>query len=102
MILILLGTQIPCFPILDIFLKKYIKVILKYDRENNPMINKVNIISKASKKIYIKYNEINDFYDDVGILILSTSRGILSNAEIKRLRIGGKILFKIFTPPALK
>jgi len=75
--------------------KSYIKVILKYNRENNPTINKVHIMSKTSSKVYIKYSRIDNICN-AGILFLSTSKGILSDLEAKKLRIGGEILFKIF------
>jgi len=92
---ILMEGYIKCLNLIKIAGREYIKIFLKYDKNNKPIINKIQIVSKPGKRVYIKKNEMKNIYDN-GIYILSTSNGILSNLSAKKMKIGGEIICKIF------
>jgi small subunit ribosomal protein S8 len=59
-------------------------------------INNVERISKPSRRIYQKYNDIRTVRSGFGNSFLSTSKGIMADQEAKRLKLGGEVLFRIW------
>jgi small subunit ribosomal protein S8 len=53
-------------------------------------------ISKPGRRVYIGADEIPSVMDGLGISILSTSKGIMSNSKAKDLNIGGELLIKVW------
>jgi len=75
---------------------KMIRVFLKYDRSGNPVIMHLERISKPGRRIYSKAGEVPRVLDGLGISILTTSMGVVSNKVAKRLNIGGEILCNVW------
>lgn len=69
-----------------------IKIYLKYSPLKQQIINKIDIVSKSSRHIYKKAEAIGKVLGGVGIAIYSTSKGILSDRECRRLKVGGELL----------
>lgn len=63
---------------------------------NVPVINKIQVISKPGKRVYSNVDDIPKVYNGLGMIILSTSKGILFDYEARKLNIGGELLLKIF------
>lgn len=61
-----------------------------------PKINGVRRISKPSKRVYKKASEIRPIKNGYGFLVLSTSRGVMTGGEARRLKLGGEALFTIW------
>ena len=61
-----------------------------------PKIKGVERISKPSRRVYTKSSDIRGVKSGYGALILSTSQGIMSGREAKKLSLGGEALFKIW------
>jgi len=74
--------------------KKFIEIQIKYGKDGQPKISEIKRISKPSKRVYLKAKDIWPFKKGLGIRILSTSRGILSDLEAKKLKIGGEVLLE--------
>jgi len=74
----------------------YIKIYLKYIKRNKSVINNICVISRPGKRVYKKYKKMKYTYNNLGISILSTSKGIMSNIKAKKMRIGGELICKIF------
>lgn len=62
----------------------------------SPRIHGVERISKPSKRIYMKYNDIRVYRSGFGNVFLSTPKGILVDLEAKKQKVGGEVLFKIW------
>jgi small subunit ribosomal protein S8 len=75
--------------------KKKIIVYLKY-YQGKPVIQVIERVSKPGRRIYVGVDEIPKVYNGLGIAILSTSKGVLSNREAKKLRVGGELICKVF------
>nr|BBC77678.1 ribosomal protein S8 [Nitzschia sp. NIES-3576] len=72
---------------------KKIIILLKYKRiSNNSTFKEIKQISKPSLHIYTSFNDISKKIDQIGITLISTPKGILTNKEAKKLHIGGEIL----------
>lgn len=76
--------------------KKFINVVLKYDERGNPVINELKRISKPGRRVYKGKDEIKRFKSGYGTLVVSTSRGVLSNDEAFKLGVGGELLCSIW------
>ena len=82
------------------FIKSYkinsnnqIDIFLKY-KNNEPIIKEIKRLSKPGKRLYIKNKDL--YIKKKGFYIISTSTGILTDLEAKKLNIGGELICKIF------
>jgi small subunit ribosomal protein S8 len=74
--------------------KKTLSVGLKYDGRE-PAIRSLKRISKPGKRIYRKAGELPRVLSDLGIAIISTSSGVMTNKEARRRKLGGEVLCEI-------
>ena len=72
--------------------KETIRVFLKYDYNGEPVIVNIKRISRPGLRIYVGAGEAPRVLDGLGISILSTSKGVLSNKKANKLGVGGEIL----------
>ena len=74
-----------------------ILIYLKYiGKPSKPVISYIQRISKPGLRVYIKSKNLPKVLDGLGIAIISTSKGILTNLQAKKLKIGGEILCHIW------
>lgn len=76
--------------------KKSIKVTLKYDENENTVINEVKRLSKPGRRVYKNASELKSFKNGYGTIIVSTSKGVVSNDEAFKLNVGGEVLCSIW------
>lgn len=77
--------------------KKYLLISLKYiGNSRNPVISKLERISKPGLRVYSNSKQLPRVLDDLGIAIVSTSKGVMTNLKAKELGIGGEILCYIW------
>ncbi|HIB27493.1 MAG TPA: 30S ribosomal protein S8 [Candidatus Marinimicrobia bacterium] len=76
--------------------KSSIRVLLKYDYHGKAVISGIERISKPGLRVYVGQNQIPRVLDGLGISILSTSKGVISNKVAKRLGVGGEILCNVW------
>jgi len=76
--------------------KSLIRVFIKYDRKGESVISVIERVSKPGLRVYVGSGEIPRVLDGLGISILSTSKGVISNKTAKRYGVGGEILCKVW------
>ncbi|WP_317167889.1 30S ribosomal protein S8 [Blattabacterium cuenoti] len=76
--------------------KKIIKIALKYYKEKTSVIQKIIRISKPGLRKYCKYKNIPRVLNGLGIAIISTSSGIITDKQAKKKKIGGEILCYVY------
>jgi small subunit ribosomal protein S8 len=77
--------------------RNYLLVSLKYiGKSRNPVICKIQRISKPGLRVYSSAKELPKVLDNLGIAIISTSKGVMTNLKAKELGIGGEILCYIW------
>ena len=69
-----------------------VRVYLKYGPLKQQIINKIERASKSSRRIYKKTGEVGKIFGGIGIAIYSTSKGIISDKECRKLKIGGELI----------
>lgn len=74
---------------------KYIEVVLAYDNDN-PRIHDISRVSKTAKRVYRKSSDIRPFKNGYGMTVFSTPKGILSDMEARKEKVGGEVLFTIW------
>ncbi len=73
-----------------------LRVYLKYAQGNVNAIYGLERVSKPSRRVYVKGKDIKPVLNGLGISILSTSRGILTDRQAREANVGGEILCKIW------
>ena len=68
---------------------------LKY-ADGAPVIREISRISKPGRRVYSKIKELPRVYNGLGISILSTPRGVLSDHEARVANVGGEVLCRVF------
>ena len=72
--------------------QRVIKIHLKYDDNNQPIISGLERVSKPGLRVYVQKKEITRVYGGLGIAIVSTSKGMKTGQQAWRLGIGGELL----------
>ncbi|MBZ7987404.1 30S ribosomal protein S8 [Campylobacter canadensis] len=76
--------------------KKFINVVLKYDEKGRSVINEIKRVSKPGRRIYRGKEDIKRFKNGYGTIVVSTSKGVLSNDVAYKEGIGGEVLCTIW------
>jgi small subunit ribosomal protein S8 len=76
--------------------KKFIEIEIKYDKKNQPIISEIKRVSKPSRRVYVQAKDIWPFKRRLGLRVLSTSKGIISGMEAKKLKVGGEVLLELW------
>ncbi len=75
--------------------KKEISVELKYDA-GQPVIRELKRISKPGRRVYAQIKGLGQFYNGLGIKILSTPQGVMSDHKARAANVGGEVLCQVF------
>jgi small subunit ribosomal protein S8 len=72
--------------------KKILRISLRYDKQNQPVIAGLKRVSKPSLRVYARKDTIPSVMNGLGVAILSTSKGILTDRDARDLKVGGEVL----------
>lgn len=72
-----------------------LRIELKYN-DGEPVIKEIHRVSKPGRRVYSKIKELPRVYAGLGVSILSTPRGVMSDAEARAANVGGEILCRVF------
>lgn len=75
--------------------KRYIRILLKY-YQGEGVIAGIDRISRPGLRKYVGRDEIPRVFDGLGITILTTSKGVMTGREAKRLELGGEVLCNVW------
>jgi small subunit ribosomal protein S8 len=75
--------------------KRELSIELKY-HNGEPVIRELRRVSKPGRRVYAGVKELPQVYNGLGIAILSTPRGVLSDAEAREAQVGGEVLCTVF------
>jgi small subunit ribosomal protein S8 len=73
-----------------------LQVFLKYGPDGEKVIRHIERYSKPGRRVYQGYKEVRKVLDGLGIAILSTSKGVLSDRDAKKEKVGGEILCTVW------
>ena len=73
-----------------------LQVFLKYGPDGERVIRHIERYSKPGRRVYQSYKEVKRVLDGLGIAILSTSRGVMSDRQAKKAKVGGEVLATVW------
>lgn len=72
-----------------------LRIDLKY-HEGQPVIKEISRVSTPGRRVYSKIKDLSKVYNGLGISILSTPRGVMSDHEARQANVGGEVLCRVF------
>ncbi|MEE9281877.1 MAG: 30S ribosomal protein S8 [Myxococcota bacterium] len=76
--------------------KPSLSVEIRYNAQNAPMIEGIERVSRPSRRVYVGWQDIPKVRNGLGIAILSTPRGILTDEQAREAHVGGEVLARIW------
>jgi len=76
--------------------KKILRVVLKYDYNEKPIIQQLQRVSKPGLRRYVAATAIPRVRGGLGTAVLSTSRGLMTDREARAARVGGEVLCQVW------
>ena len=72
----------------------FIRVELKYTDDGSPAIKEITRVSKPGRRVY-KGKDLKKYLGGLGLFIVSTSKGVITDKEVREQGVGGEVLFRI-------
>ena len=73
-----------------------LKIDMKYSPDRRRVISGLRRVSKPGLRVYRKHNEVERVLGGLGVAVLSTSRGLMTDREARRQRVGGEVLCHVW------
>ena len=73
-----------------------LRVYLKYDDQSQPMIHRIERVSKPSRRVYASCEELPKVQGGLGVAVISTSQGVMSDRQARKLGVGGEVLCQVW------
>lgn len=73
-----------------------LKIVLKYKEDGSPAIRSLKRISKPGCKIYVSKDRLPRVLNNLGIAIISTSKGVMTNMDARKQGMGGEVICEIY------
>lgn len=73
-----------------------IRLFLKYADDGEPVIHGIKRVSSPGRRVYANVNELPKVQNGLGVAVVSTNRGVLSDEQARGMRVGGEILCEIW------
>jgi small subunit ribosomal protein S8 len=76
--------------------REHITLVLKYGRDRLPAIEGLRRVSRPGRRVYVACKDIHKVRQGLGISVLSTSRGLMSDREARKHGVGGELLCEVW------
>jgi small subunit ribosomal protein S8 len=73
-----------------------LRVYLKYDDQNQPLIQRIERVSKPSRRVYSGREELPKVQGGLGVAVVSTSKGVMTDRQARKIGVGGEVLCQIW------
>ena len=77
-------------------MRKQIFVNLRYTNTGEPVLRGIERISKPGRRVYVGAEEVPSVYNNTGVAIISTNRGVLPDREARKTNVGGEYVCKVW------
>ena len=74
----------------------YIRVFLKYDEDMNPVLHDLQRISTPGRRVYTGYREMPRIYNGHGVVVVSTSAGVITGKKATENKVGGELICSVW------
>ncbi|MFO0647782.1 MAG: 30S ribosomal protein S8 [Polyangiales bacterium] len=76
--------------------RESLTLVLKYGRDRAPVIEGIRRVSRPGRRVYVACDDIAKVRSGLGISVLSTSRGVMSDREARKQGVGGELLCEVW------
>jgi len=76
--------------------KKFLKVYISYDENSKSVITGLKRLSKSGRRMYVKVDSIPRLRSKIGLVVISTSKGLMTDRNASKNKVGGEPLFKVW------
>jgi small subunit ribosomal protein S8 len=76
--------------------ENHLIIDLKYSSTGSPAIAEIHRVSKPGTRMYSSIKDLKSYYNGMGIYVLSTSKGVMSDRGAKKMMVGGEVVCKVF------
>jgi small subunit ribosomal protein S8 len=76
--------------------KKTLTVVMRYGRDRQSAIDGISRVSAPGRRVYVRHDHIPRVRSGMGISILSTSRGVMTDKQAREQRLGGELLCQVW------
>lgn len=76
--------------------RSILRIQLKYGLDGERVIQRIRRISKPGRRIYRSYTDLRPVLDGLGISVLSTSQGVMSDRQARARKVGGEVLCEVY------
>jgi small subunit ribosomal protein S8 len=76
--------------------QRTLTVVLRYGRDRTSAIDGVRRVSTPGRRVYVRHDRIGRVCSGMGVSILSTSRGVMTDKEARKQRVGGELLCEVW------
>jgi len=73
-----------------------LRIVLKYNEERQPRISSLKRISKPGARVYVGKNSLPRVLNNIGVVIISTPKGLMTNREARKNQLGGEVICEIY------
>ena len=73
-----------------------LRIKLKYDQNNRAVITGIQRVSKPGRRLYVKYDKIPKVMSGLGISVVSTSKGVVTDKQAREMKVGGELLCEVW------
>lgn len=73
-----------------------ITVMLKYSKNGESVIRDIQRVSRCSRRVYVSKDEIPSILNGIGVAILTTSKGVMSDRDARRKKVGGEVIGYVY------
>lgn len=73
-----------------------LRVYLRVDDRNQPLIQGLRRVSRPGRRVYAGHEELPQVQGGLGVAVISTSRGVMSDRQARKLKVGGEVLCEIW------
>ena len=84
------------FSVLEDNKQGVLTVLLKRGPEGEPVINRIDRVSKPGRRVYAGVADIPEVLNGLGVAVLSTNKGVLIDRQARQARVGGEVLFTVW------
>jgi small subunit ribosomal protein S8 len=76
--------------------RKTLTVVLRYGRDRESAIDGIRRVSTPGRRVYVRHDRIPRVLSGMGVSILSTSRGVMTDKDARKQRVGGELLCEVW------
>ncbi len=73
-----------------------LRVYIRYDDEQKPLIQRIERVSRPGLRVYVGHEDLPKVQGGLGVAVISTSKGVITDRQARKLKVGGEVLCRIW------